>query len=446
MYRWFLACRYLATRPINLLGMFGVTLGVWAMIVVVALFTGVMAVFAKHVRSVSADVYVLAVPESTGYAQLRELLLGDPDVAACAGRLLLPGILHRPGEPPGPPPLPGRGALQGSDGPFLTVLGIEPADEANTTAFADWLLAADPLLQVADRQRPLPATDGLPAMLVGETRMRAMGLHRGDHVVLTSARLHTARDNNQRGVDPIQQEFVVTGAFKAVHAGFEGINTFVQLDVLRKLLHTGNPDGVLEVAVRTKDPAQTEATAQRLELQLQNSLHLPRSQRSPVVWPWQRREHGLLQSVEHQRGLMQVVLFVILVVAAFLMYATLSMMATEKISDIGILTAMGGTPLGTMQVFLLCGLTVTVCGLLLGVVTGCLSAIYLDDFHRLLRDHCGIELFSTKVYNLDRVPYQLEPLWILQVCGLALLVGALVSALPAWRLSRHDPLVSLRGI
>ena len=50
-----------------------------------------------------------------------------------------------------------------------------------------------------------------------------------------------------------------------------------------------------------------------------------------------------------------------------------------------------------------------------------------------------------EVYNLDRVPYELDPVWILQVSGVAAVVGIVVSALPAYRAARHDPLISLRG-
>jgi lipoprotein-releasing system permease protein len=178
---------------------------------------------------------------------------------------------------------------------------------------------------------------------------------------------------------------------------------------------------------------------------LPQQLKLTFGTMKPRVETWTYRNRAILLGVDHQRGLLKIVLIVILVVAAFLMFATLSMMVTEKTSDIGILTALGGTPWSVMQVFLLCGLCITVAGLLLGVGMGCLSAVYLDDFNRLMRAWFDVDLFPTRVYNLDRVPHDLDPLWIAQVCGMALGVGAMVSALPAFRAARADPLASLRG-
>ncbi len=141
---------------------------------------------------------------------------------------------------------------------------------------------------------------------------------------------------------------------------------------------------------------------------------------------------------------MKMVLFVIMVVAAFLMYATLSMMVTEKTHDIGILTALGGSTWGVSSVFLACGLAITSIGSILGVITGCLSSIYLDNFNQFLKQSFEIDLFPTRIYNLKQVPYSLDPLWIMTVAGTAMGVGLVVSGLPAWRAARHDPLQSLR--
>ncbi|MEO6598118.1 MAG: FtsX-like permease family protein, partial [Planctomycetota bacterium] len=143
--------------------------------------------------------------------------------------------------------------------------------------------------------------------------------------------------------------------------------------------------------------------------------------------------------------LLKIVLIVIMVVAAFLMLATLSMMVTEKISDIGILTAMGGTPMGVTQVFLACGLTITAAGVVLGLAAGAVTAVYLEEVRQALLWATGIDLFPLEVYNLDRVPCSIDALWLLQVAAMALGTGFVVSALPALRAARHDPLVSLRG-
>jgi lipoprotein-releasing system permease protein len=356
------------------------------------------------------------------------------------------GLLHRPGERPPPAALPGRGALQGGDTPFLFVLGIDPGRELAATGLGGWLAAAAPERRVADASAPLRDQGGRPAILLGEERMRKAGLRPGDEVVLTTGRVERGAEG-ARGLDPVPpRTFVVAGAYRTRHAPFDGNNTFVHIDQLRELLALP-PDAVQEVAVRVRDDAATEATAARLQQAARRALGLdPLRPDPPFAQSWHQRHERFLQGVEWQRSLMKIVLIVIMVVAAVLMYATLSMMVTEKTGDIGILTAMGGTPRGVMLVFLGCGLTITLGGIAAGTLAGCLSAVYLEEFRQLVLAVAGIDLFPVKVYNLDRVPHELDPWWMLQVAGMATVVGSLVSLVPAWRAARHDPLVSLRGI
>ena len=446
MYRLFLAVRYLLTRPINLLGMLGITVGVWALVVVVSLFSGVLVVLEGHVHSATADVLVTGLPPWTQWPVLRDALRDDGNVAAVAPRFLHYGLLLRPGHRPPPAPLPGRGALHGGDQPFLFVLGVDAAAEAEVTGFAGWLV--DPeipaALRVADPRTPLAPRDGLPAVLIGLQRMQREGLQIGDHVVWTTAKLAT----DERGTSTpakIQVELVVAGAFKTQHGGFDGNNVFLDLGVVRQQIAPDRPDGVQEVAVRLRDAQALVESADRLQRVVNRTVE--RNQHAyGAVQTWREKNGPFLASVEHQRGLLKIVLIVIMVVAAFLMLATLSMMVTEKTADIGILTAMGGTPGGVTTVFLSCGLVITGVGVATGLVGGSLTAIYLEEIRQLVRWATGVDLFPLEVYNLDRVPCAIDPLWLLQVTGMALATGFVVSVLPALRAARHDPLVSLRGI
>ncbi|MCK5944197.1 MAG: ABC transporter permease, partial [Planctomycetes bacterium] len=243
----------------------------------------------------------------------------------------------------------------------------------------------------------------------------------------------------------VEIDLVVAGAYRTEHGGFDGNNVFVAIDTLRGALFPEQPRRVQEVAVRVVDDGQLAATAERLQRAVrrvseQDSFGFGR------VQTWQQKNAQFLANVSHQRGLMKIVLIVIMVVAAFLMLATLSMMVTEKTSDIGILTAMGGTPGGVTMVFLACELVITACGVLLGLVSGVLTAVYLEEIRQAVLWAFGVDLFPLDVYNLQRVPCRIEPLWLLQVTGMALATGLVVSAIPALRAARHDPLISLRGV
>ncbi|MBL8750864.1 MAG: ABC transporter permease [Planctomycetes bacterium] len=442
----FLATRYLLTRPINLLGMLGVTLSVWALVVVVSLFSGVIVVIEEHVHAASADVSIGSLPAGTSWSKLHDAIADDPNVRGQAPRLVHFGMLNRPGVRPPPPILPGRGALHGGDQPFLFVLGVEPAAEANVTGFADWLrdpaIPAD--LRVADPDDPLRTIDSTATVLVGFERMKRDGLKRGDEVVLTSGRVYQAADGNKT-LEQIPMTMRVAGAYKSMHGGFDGNNVFVDRATLNRALFADDPDTIQEVAVRLRDDAKLWETADRLQRTVARITDRGDGRAYGSVQTWRQKNATFLASIEHQRALLKIVLIVIMVVAAFLMLATLSMMVTEKTSDIGILTAMGGTPIGVMQIFLSCGLVITGLGIVTGIGTGCLTAVHLEEVRQFVLWTTGVDLFPLDVYNLDRVPSSIDPWWLLQVAGMALGTGFLVSALPAFRAARHDPLVSLRS-
>ncbi len=480
MYRWFLALRWLLSRPINLLGMFGVMLGVWALIVVVSIFSGFIAVVTEHVQAVGSDASLIGLRLDATYGPLSEFLGEDPTVVATAPRIAWYGLIHGRAETENNTSASGdlsseeenpSGVL--TDGPFLSLVGIDPLAEAKVTGIRDWVHAVEAESLRVDREDAMlglvlgktptrepgagvpedaattVATDpsDLPTILLSVARLRAEGLQRDDVVYLTTGRQQRgedpdARRTKEKRLSQVTRAFRVGGGFATQHTGFDAVNAFIHIDTLRALLELGAADGVNEISIRFAEGVQAETTAERLTRRLESSA--TRLGRGAEVWSAYQRNEPFLESVAHQGSLIKLVLMVIMVVAAFLMFATLSMMVSEKTHDVGILTAMGATRGGVSKVFLACGLTITAIGTVLGVVFGCLSAIYLDDFNQFLKHRFDIDLFPTDVYNLDRVPHDLDPWWILQVCVMAMITGIVVSAIPAWRAARQDPLVALR--
>ena len=442
MYRYFLAIRFLLARPINLLGVIGVMLGVWALIVVVSIFSGYLEEIGKHLQSSTADLTVAGLPPDASYADFAARIEADPNVAATAPRVVWQGLLHPFGDSVGKAPPPTGMSEIGAATPFVAVIGIDPEREHGVTDFAAWIdRIADPALRVADSARPLAPVDGQPALILSRQRSMADGVERGDRAKVTTGRMDEATGN----FDFEDLGYRVAGAYETTYAAFDGLNVFVHIDSLREQLGAAQaaPDFINEIAVKLIDATQAEATQRRLSRVLNEDL----PPRSPVirVRTWAQTNDLQLGSIDHQRSLMKLVLFVIMVVAAFLMYATLSMMVTEKTHDIGILTAMGASPTGVMAVFTACGIAISVAGVALGIVTGCASAIFLDDFNSWVSATFGVDLFPVRIYHLRHVPYSLDAGWIAQDSVIALAVGAAVASLPAWRAARHDPLESLRS-
>ena len=87
MYRYYLALRFMVSRPINLLGIVGVMLGVWALIVVVSIFSGYILEVKQHVNTVSADLVVVNLGNRVQFSNAEEILKADQNVDNCSPRL-----------------------------------------------------------------------------------------------------------------------------------------------------------------------------------------------------------------------------------------------------------------------------------------------------------------------------------------------------------------------
>jgi len=439
MYRFFLALRWLASRPINLLGVLGVTAGVWALIVVVSIFSGYKKTAEEHIRSARADLSVhQPYLQRISADDLAAELMADPEVVGVAPRMFWYGMVHPPTRER--PKAADTGPNLGDEIPFLQLIGIDPVRESETMDLASWLAAPDPVLRAPDPDRALATVDGVPSILLSESRMQRLGLRPGDEVRITSGSL-------QRGEDAgsIRSEaytFRVGGAFRSKHLAFDFGSALVALDVLADMLDLDPQDRLDEIAIALRDPEAADSARDRVARTLGRATGDPNA--FARVRTWEQQDAQFLRSIEHQSGLMKLVLIVILVVAAFLMLATLSMMVTEKTRDVGILTAMGASPLGVLQVFLWCGLTISGVGTVLGLVVGAISAVNLDAFNKFMIATWDVDLFPTRVYHLDRVPYHLDPVWMAQVALMAMATGLVVSTIPALRAALQDPVRPLR--
>lgn len=141
--------------------------------------------------------------------------------------------------------------------------------------------------------------------------------------------------------------------------------------------------------------------------------------------------------------MMQFVLFVVMVVAAFVIYAVLHMMVVQKWKDIGILASIGGTPRGIGAVFVFCGIVVGGLGALLGGVIGALSVHYLNDVNDWARETMGQSLFPDHLFDLRQIPVHLETNWVVQVALGALVLSLIVAILPARKAARMEPVTAL---
>jgi lipoprotein-releasing system permease protein len=486
VYRSFLSWRYLVSRPTNLIGIVGILVGVGALILILSIMTGFLEESRRTVRGTLSDLVIAPRqgdigargPVSKDPRELLAVLRADARVRGAAPQLLWGGIVTQSGR---------KGVeferiLSNMTRPELLavqLVGIDVAgdlrlgwigphvaarlvgghvgpfalqDELDSSAFLDsligpadereddWTMApVNPLFPFAPPPR---RALGRPhaGILVGEQLYHELGLSVGDVLEIATA----VRDPGTGAWPPSNREFVVAGTFRTRENETDVGRLY--LDRRELALFLGNTNTYTQVLVSLHDYARDGVTlAAELRADLaQRGLISGDGDGTWEVRTWEEFRGILLGAIENERVLMGIMLSLVLVVAGFTIFAILSMMVTEKRRDIGILAALGATPVGIQQMFLMIAFWDALLGGFLGAVIGTWGALKIDAIERWLSRTFGVQIFNRDVYLFDHIPSVVQPLWVATIVLGAFLCALLFAFLPAWRAARLDPLQALR--
>jgi lipoprotein-releasing system permease protein len=448
----FLSWRYLVRRRINLIGVMGITVGVGALIMILSIMTGFLEESRRTVRGSLSDVIVQPVrlPRRDGITPPRgaepilELLAENPKVAAACAHLTWGGILSQTGFDAAETEYRLKDP-QGSDLAFAQFVGIDVEDEFRTTELRA-ALERDSAYRIpvedvdAPFARPASHAGDEPWgwVVVGEQLARVHGLHLGSEIDLI-----TVVPDPRRGEAAVSnRKFLVAGTFRTGENEIDLSRIYCDRWELSSFLRDTHE--YTQVLVRLNDyPAERGSIAAELSDQLYEAglLH---SASSSEVRTWEEFRQSLLGAIENERVLMGIMLALIVLVAAFTVFAILMMMVTEKRRDIGILTALGATRRSILLIFLMIGMWNALLGCTLGATLGTLGALKIDGIERWLSRTLGVEIFDRDIYLFDHIPSVVNPTAVLLIVIGALVATAVFSIVPAWTASRLHPIDALR--
>jgi lipoprotein-releasing system permease protein len=485
VYRSFLSWRYLVSRPTNLIGIVGILVGVGALILILSIMTGFLEMTRSTVRGTLSDLIVSPRQgelgakgpiESEPHALLAALR-SEPRIAAAAPQLLWGGIITQRGSAAknyerllasqshsgllaiqlvgidvnglGRLAWPGQALAARVLGGRLPRPVLQ--DELDASAFLRSLVGEVPGQDwTAVPPNPLfpfvpPPRRGLgrprAGVLVGEQLFEDLILRAGDVLEIGTAVYDPALDDWRLN----NREYVIAGTFKTRENETDSGRLYFDRRELADFL--GDTRSYTQVLVRLVDyerDADELAPELRVRLSEEGLIAASPDEERYEVRTWEEFRGFLLGAIENERVLMGIMLSLVLVVAGFTIFAILSMMVTEKRRDIGILSALGATPRGIMQLFLMIAFWDALLGGVLGAVLGTWGAIEIDSIERWLSATFGVQIFNRDVYLFDYIPSVVQPLWVGTIVLGAFVCALLFAAIPAWRAARLDPLEALR--
>jgi lipoprotein-releasing system permease protein len=253
-------------------------------------------------------------------------------------------------------------------------------------------------------------------------------LRPGDEVVVTTV--------GGTRLMPVQDSFLVVDYFRSEMSEYDNNYVYVPLDYLQHL--RSMQDRVTSIQIKLKNyDRDAKAVVARLK-----ELFPP--QHGFLVNTWEDKQGPLLAAIGIERGILNVLLFLIIGVAGFGILAIFSMIVTEKTRDIGILKALGASHRGVMTIFIGYGLLLGLVGAVLGNILGITLSNYINEVEQFLSHAMGIEVFNRSVYYFNEIPTDVQPVQVVLLNIGAVGSAVLFSVLPALRAALLHPVRALR--
>jgi lipoprotein-releasing system permease protein len=209
---------------------------------------------------------------------------------------------------------------------------------------------------------------------------------------------------------------------------------FVPLEYLQRL--RAMDDRVTTIQIKLRDYAHAREVVDELRM-----LFPPEQF---AVMTWEDKQGPLLAAISIEKGILNILLFLIVGVAGFGILAIFSMIVVEKTRDIGILKALGASNRGVMSIFLGYGLLLGIVGALAGTLLGLEFTWNINEIEHLLARITGQEIFDRTVYYFNEIPTDIQPMAVLLVNAGAVTIAVLFSILPALRAALLHPVRALR--
>ena len=218
--------------------------------------------------------------------------------------------------------------------------------------------------------------------------------------------------------------FRVIGRFQMGFNEYDTRLAYVSLDDARKL--AGVRQSVFGVELRFADAYQAITMAKEVKRRLAGPYR---------VVDWQELNHNLFTALKTQKMAISLLLVLIILVAAFNIIASLTMIVMSKVREIAILGSMGARASMLAQLFLVAGTSVGAVGTVFGIGCGLLVCALAQLY--------GYPL-DPKVYLIGQLPVQVSPREIIAVAAATLAICVLATLYPSLRASHLRAVDGLR--
>jgi lipoprotein-releasing system permease protein len=400
----FLGLRYLKPKRtfvsvITLIALAGVTIGVWVLIVVIAVMSGFDQELRSKLMGMHAHVTVTgALIENSD--ELTKTLLAQPHVKAASPYALSPVLVKY-----------NRHVAT----PYLK--GIDPGREIAVSKLGQYMKEGGLDLE-GDK------------VVIGRELANEYGIYLGDKILVDSP-----RNLEKLGEEVyLPSEFTVTGIFESGMFEYDVGLIFTSLQSAQDLFGIGN--AVHGIELMTDDPFQgAEQAANEINKILPSPLR---------AQTWAQLNQRLLGAIQVEKTTMFIILMLVIVVAGFCIMSTLITSTVQKTREIGVLKALGASSMKISRLVLIQGFVVGVVGVIVGATLGLVTIHNLTPIQNFLTHVVGIDVFPKDIYNFAEIPAFLTGRDLVTIIVSALAICTLGGLIPALWAAKLNPVEALR--
>jgi lipoprotein-releasing system permease protein len=420
-----------ATAMMTALSVGGVGVGVMALIIVLSVMSGFEADLQTKILGTNAHVVVLKYTDNGAMPEYAEVVKKVEGLRGVIG--VTPFIF-------GQVMIASEGNVDGT-----IIKGIDPATVGSVTDLPrnvlpggsiEWLTQPTSI-PVHRPARPKSAEDAddevvrhtpggpepvLPGILLGRELAASLRVLVGDRVTAVSP---LGGGMGPTGPVPRSRAFRVAGIFYTGMYEYDSKFAYISLAEAQGFLDVKGATGV-ELKVADVDDARRISGAA-----LQALDGYPYRTKD-----WGEMNRNLFSALRLEKLMMGIILTIIVIVAAGLIVATVTMLVLEKRKEISVLKALGVPDSGVVKIFLAEGLQIGVAGGLLGLLSGLAWCLFIEKV--------GLRM-DPQVYYIHSLPVKVEPLQTALAVVIAVLVSYLASVFPALRAAQVEPVEGLKA-
>jgi lipoprotein-releasing system permease protein len=258
-------------------------------------------------------------------------------------------------------------------------------------------------------------------------------LREGDEIFLATV--------GASGLRPVSGTFAVADYFQCEMSEYDGSFVYLPLAELQSLRSMGSRVNTVQIKLTPEAADDYELVHKTILPELRKLFG---DEIGTNVVSWQQHQGALLEAIDIERGILNLLLFMIVGVSGFSVLAIFTMIVSEKTRDIGVLKSLGASSRGIMAIFVGYGLMLGVVGCVMGTALGLTITIYINEIEGFLTLITKHQIFDRGVYYFDKIPTNIETLTVALVNIGAVGTSVLFSVLPAFRAARLRPVNALR--